>query len=142
MGSKSNVLELATLDAVLGPGYTPPATVYWALYSATPTDAGGGTELTSGAAPGYARLAATNNTTNFPAAATNGTTGLGEKKVGVDQTLAANSSGVNWPTVVAFGLFDASTGGNLLLWGAVAPLAITPAASFVIPANSVFWTEE
>jgi len=142
VGGKSNALELAVLDAVLGPGYTPPATVYWALYSAAPSDTGGGTELTSGAAPGYARLAATNDTTNFPAAATNGTTGLGEKTVGVDQTFAANSSGSNWPTVVAFGLFDASTGGNLLLWGAIAPLAITPTAQLVIPADSVFWTEE
>ena len=143
MGSKSNYLELNVLDAILGAGFTAPGTVYWALFSATPSDTGGGTELTSGTAPGYARLAATNNTTNFPNATTNGTSGLGEKKVGVAQTFAANSSGTtDWPTVVAFGLLDASTAGNLLLWSAVAPLAITPAAQFVIPANAVFWTED
>lgn len=142
MGSKSNVLERNVLDAVLGPGYTPPATVYWALYAAAPSDTGGGTELAAGTAPGYVRLAATNNTTTFPPATTNGTTGLGEKTVGVDQTFAANTSGSNWPTIVAFGLFDASAGGTLLLWGAVAPLAITPGAAFIIPADSVFWTEE
>ena len=140
MGGKSDYLELKALDAILGAGFTPPATVYWALYSATPSDTGGGTELTSGSAPGYARLAATNNTTNFPNATTVG--GLGSKKVGVDQTFVANSSASNWPTIIAFGLYDASTGGNLLLWGAIAPLAITPAAQFVIPANATFWTEE
>lgn len=142
MGSKSNYLEKAVLDAVLGAGFTPPANVYWALFSASPGDTGGGTELTNVTAPGYVRLAATNNTTNFPNATTNGTSGLAEKKVGVDQSFVANSSGSNWPTVVAFGLFDASTGGNLLLWGAVAPIAITPAAQFVIAANAVFWTED
>lgn len=140
MGSKSDYLELKALDAILGPGFTPPATVYWALYSVTPSDSAAGTELVVGTSPGYARLAATNNTTNFPAAALVG--GLGSKKVGVDQTFAANSGGGNWLTVVAFGLLDASSGGNLLLWGAVAPLAITPGASFVIPANAVFWTED
>lgn len=142
MGSKDNYLELKVLDAILGAGFTPPATVYFALFSTVPTETTSGTELTGGTAPGYARLAATNDATNFPAATTNGTTGKGEKKVGVAQTFAANSGGSNWPTVVGWALYDASSGGNRLLWGEVAPLAITPAASFVIPANSVIWTED
>jgi len=142
MGSKDNYLELKALDAILGPGFTPPATVYWALFSTVPTETTLGTELETVGSPGYARLAATNDATNFPAATTNGTTGKGEKKVGVAQTFAANSGGSNWTTIVGWALFDASSGGNRLLWGEVAPLAITPGASAVIPANAVFWTED
>lgn len=141
MGSKSNYLERSLLD-LLGPGYTPPVTVYMALFSAMPSDTGGGTELTAGTAPGYARLAITNNATNFPAATTNGTSGKGEKTMGVAQTFAANSDSSNWPTIVGWGLFDASTVGNLLLWGEIAPLAITPAAALNVPAGTVFWRED
>ena len=143
MGSKSNYLELRLLDHVLGAGTaTTPATVYMALYSAVPSDTGGGTELTSGSAPGYARLAITNDPTTFPAATTNGTSGKGEKTVAVAQSFAANSGGSNWPTVLGWGLFDASTGGNLLLWGEIAALAITPSAQFVIAAGTVLWRED
>jgi len=142
MGSKDNYLERAVLDAILGPGFSPPATVYFALFSTVPTETTAGIELTTGTAPGYARLAATNNTTNFPAATTNGTTGKGEKTVGVAQTFGANSGGANWPTVAGWSLLDASSGGNRLLWGEVAPLAITPAAAFVIPAGAVIWRED
>lgn len=142
MGSKDNYLELKILDAILGPGFTPPATVYFALFSVVPTETTSGTELATATSPGYARLAATNNATNFSAATTNGTTGKGEKAVGVAQTFAANSGGSNWVTVVGWALYDASIGGNRLLWGEIAPLAITPGASFVIPAAAVIWRED
>lgn len=143
MGSKSNYLELAILDHVLGAGaFAKPATVWFALYSVLPTDAGAGTELTSGTATGYVRLAVTNNTTNFPAATTNGVSGKGEKTLAVAASFVANGGAGNWPTVVGFGMFDASSVGNLLVWGEVAPLAITPAAQFVIPAGTVLWRED
>ena len=62
MGSKSNFLELELLDHVLGnAAYTAPGTVWVALYSATPSDTGGGTEVTGGS---YARVAVVNNATN------------------------------------------------------------------------------
>ena len=137
--SASDYLELELLDHVLGGAdYARPATVYLALYSAAPTDTGGGTELTNGTAPGYARTAITNDATNFPAATTNGTSGKAEKKLAVAHSSPANSDGSNnWPTVVAWALFDTSTGGNLLLRGAVAPLAVTPGAQFTVPADTV-----
>jgi hypothetical protein len=136
--SLSDYLELELLDHVLGGAdYSRPATVYVALYSAAPTDSGGGTELTSGTAPGYARIAVTNNATNFPAATTNGTTGKGEKKLAVAHSSAANSGGSDWPTIVAWALCDASTGGNTMCHGAVSPLAVTPAAQFTIPADTI-----
>lgn len=105
--AKSNYLEQKLLDHVFGgPTYTPPATLYFALYTAAPTDSGGGTEITGN---GYARAAITNNTTNFGAATGSGKT---------------NASPVIWPiptaswgTAVALGVFDAASGGNLLYWG-------------------------
>lgn len=143
MGSKSNYLELELQDHVLGGAdYARPATVYVGLFSTTPTDGGGGTELTNGTAPGYARIAITNNATNFPAATTNGTTGKAEKKLAVAHSGPANSGGSDWPTVVGWALFDTSTGGNQLMWGEVASLAVTPGAAFTIPADTVMWRED
>jgi hypothetical protein len=47
----------------------------------------------------------------------------------------------NWGTIVAFGLFDASTNGNLLIHGAVSPSKVVnngdPAPSFPIGALDI-----
>lgn len=109
-GSFSDYAELEVLDHVFGGAdYTRPATLYFALFSTAPTDAGGGTELTGN---NYSRTAITNNGTNFPAAAS------GSK---------SNGTQINGPifsgttaTVVAWGLFDASSAGNLIVWGDLA----------------------
>lgn len=105
-GSKADFLELKVLDHVLGnAAYTAPATVYVALFTAAPTDAGGGTEVTGGS---YARVAVTNNATNWPAAA------AGLKSNGTVVTFTTATA--NWGTVVAMGIYDALTLGNLLYW--------------------------
>lgn len=106
-GSKSNYLENALLDHVYGGGnYTRPGTVYIALFTAAPSDSGGGTEVSGGS---YARLAVTNDATNWPAASG------GLKSNGTLFTFVTASA--SWGTVVAFGIFDASSAGNLLNWG-------------------------
>lgn len=105
MAGKSDYLENKILDHVLrNTAYTSPTTVYMALFTAAPTDAGGGTEVSTG---NYARTAIT-----FGAAASGA---------------IANSGAVNFPTpsgswgaCTHFGIFDASTAGNLLYWGALA----------------------
>jgi hypothetical protein len=95
---------------VLGGGdYARPATVYVALFTAAPTDSGGGTEVTGGS---YARAAVTNNATNWPAASG------GAKSNGTTITFATPTG--SWGTVVAVGIFDASSGGNLLMWADLA----------------------
>lgn len=105
--SKSNYLEDKLLDHVLGGGdYTRPATVYVALYTTAPTDSGGGTEVSGG---DYTRVAVTNNSTNWPAASG------GAKSNGADITFPQATAG--WGTVVAAGILDNSTGGNLLYYG-------------------------
>lgn len=105
-GSLSDFSEDEILDHLLGGAtYTPPATLYLAVFTAAPTDAGGGTEVTGGS---YARLAITNNLTNFPASSG------GAKSNGAVLDMVTASAG--WGTVVAYALFDASSAGNMLGW--------------------------
>jgi hypothetical protein len=105
--SKSNYLENQILNHQLGgPDYVRPATVYISLYNLAPTDAGGGTEV-SGIS--YARVAVTNNATNWPAAVN------GSKANGTIITFPI--PGGSWGTILAFGIHDAPTGGNLLRYG-------------------------
>lgn len=99
-GNLSDYLENKLLDHFLGTTtYTKPTTVYVALYTAAPNDAGGGTEVTGGS---YARQTAT-----FSAASSGAT----ENSANIDFT--------NMPacTVVAIGVHDALTSGNLLVHG-------------------------
>lgn len=108
-GSFSDYLEDKLLNHVFGgTSYSPPATLYVGLFTAAPSDSGGGTEVTGGS---YARVSLTNNTTNFPNASgtsptskTNGT------------TITFPTASANWGIVVAVGIFDASSGGNLICW--------------------------
>lgn len=104
--AKSDYLENAILDHVLrNTALSSPATVYCALFTVAPTDVGGGTEVTGFA---YARQAVT-----FTAAAGGSTANTG--------TVAfPTASGGAWGTVVAFGIFDALTVGNLLYYGDLA----------------------
>lgn len=106
-GSKSDFLELELLDHVLGnQAYSAPETVYVALYTTAPTDAGGGVEVS---AAGYARVAVTNDLTNWPAAV------AGAKANGEEITFPTATG--DWGTVVAFAILDAASGGNFLYWG-------------------------
>lgn len=118
----SNYLKAKLIDHALGnTSYTAPATVYYAIFTAAPTDAGGGTEATY---TSYARVAVTNNTTNFPAATV------------ADPSVKSNGTSITFPTntgtqqtMVAGGAYDASTGGNLLFWGDMATLIIANGAT-------------
>lgn len=102
MDAKSNYLEDAMLNHVLRHvALTSPTTVYLALYTAAPSDTGGGTEVSGGS---YARQAIT----------------FGAPSSGV----VANSGSVtypvataDWGTVTSIGIFDAATVGNLLYYG-------------------------
>ena len=94
--------ENVALDALLGS--SSPATVYLCFYSAAPTKAGGGTEITN-----LARKAITNNATNFPAAS------AGAKTTGVDQTTAAASGACAQATHA--GIHAHATSDQLIAWG-------------------------
>ena len=101
-GSFSNYAENELLDHLLGTGaaFAQP-TPYIALYTVVPTDAGGGTEVSGG---GYAR-----ETAAFSAASGGATSNSG--------AISFTTATADWGTIVAFGIFDAASGGNLLAWG-------------------------
>jgi hypothetical protein len=106
MGSASDYLENKLLDAALGNGFSKPATTYIALFTAAPSDSGGGTECAGGS---YARSVVTNNTTNWPNASSS------IKANGTAFSFPIATAG--WGDVVAWAIFDASSGGNMLYWG-------------------------
>lgn len=109
MAGKSDYMENKVLDIIGGTAFSAPTDIYVALYTAAPTDAGGGTEVSGGS---YARKQVTNNSTNWPAASG------GAKSNGTDIVFATPTA--NWGTIVAFALFDA-VAGNMLYWGLVTP---------------------
>jgi hypothetical protein len=103
MSAMSDYLENEILDHILGTGaYTMPSAVYVGLSTGSFGDDNSGTELTGN---NYARVAAT-----FSAAAS-GTT---SNSAAIEFAAATGS----WGSVSHFGIFDASSAGNLLIHGA------------------------
>lgn len=120
MSGLGNSYELKALDAVFGDGRATgmPATVYLALFTATPSGAGGGTEVATGA---YARPPVANNSTNFPNATS--VSGIGTKKNGTQITFPQATA--SWGTPGFWAFFDALTAGSIVAWGIfTAPVAI------------------
>lgn len=113
MSALSDYLENELLDHLLrGPAaaYTKPA-LHFALFTAAPGDAGGGTEVTGGS---YARATITNDNTAFPQCAATGTPTKTNALAITFPTATAT-----WGIVTHWGIFDAPSGGNLLAYGAL-----------------------
>lgn len=113
---RGQALGITGASAGAGSG---PTTLYVALFTVSPTDAGGGTEVTGGS---YARVAVTSSLANWAGTQGAGTTAASSGTSG--QTSNNNpvtfpSPTANWGTVVAVGVYDAATGGNLVAWGAL-----------------------
>lgn len=107
-----DVAERNIADSQFGGGATTwaPATWYAGLSTTTPAD--DGTSFTEPAGGAYARVALTNNSTNFPAATTSG--GITTKVNGVAITFP-NPTG-NWGLLTYVGFFTASSGGTPQYW--------------------------
>ncbi len=110
MAGKTDYLENKILEHVLkNTAYSSPATVYCALFTAAPNDA-----YTSGVPTGtevsgnnYSRTAITFGAASGGAIANSGAV-----------TFPTPSG--SWGACTHFGIFDASSAGNLLYWGALA----------------------
>lgn len=126
--SFSDFLENELLDHAFGAAaYTPATTLYFAASSADPGESGAGIVEPSGGS--YARVAVTNNLTNFPAAS--GGAKANGVSIGFPVATADWLSGVGLTHV---GIFDASSGGNFLGRGAIAvPKAILNGDQLIIP---------
>jgi hypothetical protein len=110
MSAMSDYLEAALLNHVFRTtAYTQPTNVYVALFTAAPSDSGGGTEVSSGS---YARVSIARADAQWNAP---GTAGLIDNVNAITFPTATGS----WGTVTHVGIFDAATAGNLLMWGAL-----------------------
>ena len=124
MAGFSDYLEDKVLDHVFGGvAYTAP-TKHVALYTVAPTDTGGGTEVTGGA---YAR-----QTSTFTVSGTNPTTATSAAAVEYPTATA------DYGTVVAVGILDASSGGNLLAYANLtAPKVVSTGDVFRFDAGDI-----
>jgi hypothetical protein len=128
-GSKSDYLETKVIQHLFESDFSAPANMYVALYTVAPTDAGGGTECSGGA---YARVGVARGT---------GWTSAGDATENAADITFTEAT-ASWGTVVAFGLFDASTVGNLLYWGDLtASKTIDNGDTAKIPAGDLDITE-
>lgn len=99
---------------------TGPANLYVGLFTTNPTDTGGGVEVSGS---GYTRVTIVSNATNW--AATNAAASTVAPSTGNTGTTSNNGAitfgtpGANWGVITGFGIFDASTAGNLLIFGAL-----------------------
>lgn len=111
-GSFTDFLENELLDHVFGAAaYTAPATLHIAL--GTAGIEGSFTEVNAAVWTNYARVAVTNNATNFPAASG------GAKANGTDidfGTATMATPGTDTVAVTDMAIFDDPTAGNRLAW--------------------------
>ena len=123
MGSFSDYMENKVIDHMLrNQSFTPPSTLYVALYTVSPSDSGGGTEVSGGS---YARQTVTLS------AASGGSTSNS-----ADVTFPTATA--DWGTIVAVGILDNSSGGNLLAWGGLSTSkTVNNGDQFKIPAGNL-----
>lgn len=104
MSSFTDYLEDAVLAHVFSnDALASPSAVYLALFTAAPTDAGGGSEVSGS---GYARQAVTFGAPSGGAIANT-------------TAVSFTASGGSFGEAVAVGYFDAATGGNILAWSPI-----------------------
>jgi hypothetical protein len=116
-----------------GVSLTSPSTIYFALYSASSSASGGGTEVSGSS---YARVAVTPNTTNFTAASN------GQVQNSVAIVYPQLPQGAAGYTAVQVVVFDAASAGNSRYFGdlqATKNYVGNDQPSF--PANSLTFTE-
>ena len=106
MAALSDYAEKLLLDWSMTTGSaTRPTAWYVALYTAAPSDSGGGTEVSGS---GYTRKSVTFAAATSPGGTTSNT-----------GAVSFTASGGSWGTITHMGIFDASTSGNLLWHGAL-----------------------
>jgi hypothetical protein len=104
--SKSDYAENKINELLVGKTAFTLPTAYVALYTAAPSDSGGGTEVSGGS---YARKSTVGADWN---------TSSGGSISNANAITFVTAAG-SWGTVTHFGVFDASTTGNLLFWAAL-----------------------
>jgi len=113
---RAQAIGITGATAAAGTG---PANLYVGLYTTTPTDVGGGTEVTGGS---YARVTIASALTAWAgsqaAASTVASTGTGGTTSN-NAAITFPTPTANWGVINGFAILDASTGGNVLIYGAL-----------------------
>jgi hypothetical protein len=130
MSAMSDYLEVEIRKHIFRTGsFTKPTVLAIGLFTVAPSDAGGGTEVSGG---NYARVQRDPLDANWTAP--DGTGGVTKNAAAV--TFPAPNA--DWGQVVAFGIFDNTSGGNLLIHASLTtPKTVNngdPAPSFPIDA--------
>ena len=121
MAAMTNYVENKLVDQLFrGQAYTFPTTLYLALYTTTPTaTAASGVEVTGGS---YSRVAITGSLANWAGTqgagttvASTGTTGLTSNNT----VLTYPAPTAAWGVVNGWGILDAASAGNMVLFGAL-----------------------
>lgn len=121
MAAFSDYLENKLVDFLFrGQTFTPPATLYVALFTTADNDAGSARVEVSGGS--YARVAVTSSLANWA-----GTQGAGTSvaSTGTSGTTSNNNAitfpapTASWGVIQGIGIFDAASGGNELWYGAL-----------------------
>lgn len=142
MSAMSDWLENGLVDFILrNQALTLPANLHFALFTAAPSDSGGGTEVTGGS---YARVSVARSLANFAGTQSAGSTTASTGTGGVtsnNNAITFPAPTANWGVVTHWGVFDAASGGNLVFHGALTTSKTVnngdaapsfPAASFVL----------
>lgn len=139
MSAMSDFLENKLIDQLFrGQSAPTTSTLYVGLLTAAPSDAGGGTEVTGGS---YARVGVTSSLANWAGTQSAGSTSASSGTGGQTSNNAAitfPTPSAGWGTVTHFGIFDASSSGNLLFHGALSiAKTINQSDTVTFPAGSL-----
>lgn len=120
---RAQAIGITGASAAAGTG---PTSLYVGLFTVSPSDTGGGTEATGGS---YARVAVTSSLANWAGTQASGSTTASSGTGGTTSNNAVITfpapTTPGWGTITSFGLFDAISGGTLLIWGSlVAPKTV------------------
>jgi hypothetical protein len=135
----SDYLENKLIDQLFRAQSAPStATLYVGLLTAAPSDSGGGTEVSGGS---YSRVAVASSLANWAGTQAAGSTAASSGTGGQTSNNGAitfPTPTAGWGTVTHFGIYDASSGGNLLFWGALTiAKTVNQADTVTFPAASL-----
>jgi hypothetical protein len=135
----SDFLENRLVDQLFrGQSAPTTTTLHVGLLTAAPSDSGGGTEVSGN---NYGRVAVTSSLANWAGTQSAGSTvasnGSGGQTSNNNAITFATPAGT-WGTVTHFGIYDASTSGNLLFYGALTiAKTINQSDTVTFPAGSL-----
>jgi hypothetical protein len=113
---RGQAIGITGASAAAGTG---PTNLYVGLLTAAPSDTGGGTEVTGGS---YARVTVASSLANWAGTQSAGSTTASTGSSGTtsnNNPITFPAPTANWGVVTHFGVYDATSGGNLLFWAAL-----------------------